>query len=81
MIAPQVMSKPLTGIAVVARLKPGKTASAPYVQDAETWDYQYFVTDLTYRETRKWTDKLYFAPIKRDEINRNTAIIQNPGME
>lgn len=81
MIAPQVMSKPLTGIAVVARLKPGKTASAPYVQDAGTWDYQYFVTDLTYRESRKWTDKLYFAPIKRDEINRNTAIVQNPGME
>ena len=81
MIAPEMMSKSLTGIAVVARLKPGKTASAPYVKNPEIWDYQYFVTDLTYRETRKWNNKLYFAPIKRDEINRNPAMVQNPGME
>ncbi len=81
MIAPEVMSKPLTGIAVVARLKPGKTAAAPYVQNPDIWDYQYFVTNLTYREARKWDNKLYFGPIRRDEINRNPAMVQNPGME
>lgn len=81
MIAPEAMSKPLTGIAIVARLKPGKTATAPYVQNADIWDYQYFVIDLTYRESRKWDNKLYFGPIRREEINRNPAMVQNPGME
>ena len=84
MIAPEIMSKSLTGIAVVARLKPGKTASAPHVQNPEIWDYQYFRNGSrrTYRrKMRKWNNKLYFAPIKRDEINRNPAMVQNPGME
>ena len=66
---------------VVGRLKPGQTANLPYVRDETKWDYSYYVTDLSYRESRKWDNKMYFAPISRDEIKRNTAMVQNPGME
>lgn len=30
-------------------------------------------------ERYAWNDKSYFLPILRDEINKNTAIVQNPG--
>lgn len=29
-------------------------------------------------EDRKWVDKMYFFPILRDEMNKNTLLIQNP---
>lgn len=80
MIAPDVVREP-TGIAVVARLKPGQTAELPYVHDDNKWNYSYHVLDLSFREVRKWNNKMYFAPIHRDEINRNTSLVQNPGME
>ncbi|WP_459187216.1 RagB/SusD family nutrient uptake outer membrane protein [Parabacteroides sp. APC149_11_2_Y6] len=80
MIAPNVIRE-VTGIAIVARLKQGQSSKLPYIHDEKKWDYTYYVTDLSFRETRKWDNKLYFAPIKRDEIKRNTAIKQNPGME
>ena len=67
MIADKTANKPLTGIMVV--------------RDEAKWDYSYYVTDLSYRESRKWDNKMYFAPISRDEIKRNTAMVQNPGME
>ena len=78
MIAPDVVREP-TAICVVARLKPGQTAELPYVHDDSKWDYTYSVLDLSYRELRKWDNKLYFAPITREEMNRNTAMVQNPG--
>ncbi len=82
MIAPETNSKELTGILVYARLKEGKQAFKPYSYDADTWDYNYYVQSLKYRENRKWDNKMYFAPIPRDEINRsNGNLIQNPGME
>jgi hypothetical protein len=30
-------------------------------------------------DARAWLDKSYFFPIKRDEMNRNTLLVQNPG--
>jgi hypothetical protein len=30
-------------------------------------------------ETRAWLDKCYFMPIYRDEMNKNTKLIENPG--
>ena len=78
MIAPEVMREP-TGIVVVARLKPGQTAEQPYIHDDSKWDYTYSVLDLSFRESRRWDNKMYFAPITREEMNRNTAMIQNPG--
>jgi hypothetical protein len=30
-------------------------------------------------QTRKWLDKAYFMPIMRAEMNKNSALVQNPG--
>jgi hypothetical protein len=93
MIAGVTGNKPLTGMTVFARFKPGKTASRPYIHDEDTWEYHYYVRDLSgafpkngdipasaQRERRKWDDKMYFAPISRDEMKRNPSLVQNPGM-
>jgi len=50
----------------------------PYIHNEEKYDYYYYVNDLSSRETRKWMDKMYFAPIHQDEIRRNTNLVQNP---
>ncbi len=81
MIAPQTGNKTLTGMTIFARLKPGKTAMRPYIHDESIWDYHYYVKDLSFRENRKWDNKMYFAPITRDEIKRNAGLVQNPGMD
>lgn len=78
MIGPDVTREP-TGIVVIARLKAGQTSTLPYIHDDNKWDYTYRVLDLSFRESRNWNNKLYFAPITRDEMNRNTALEQNPG--
>ena len=31
------------------------------------------------KENRKWLDKMYYLPIHRDEMNRNSELVQNPG--
>ena len=80
MIAPQTNNKELTGMLIYARLKPGKTANKPYIHNEETWDYYYWVQSLSFRENRRWDNKMYFAPISRDERNRNPQLEQNPGM-
>jgi hypothetical protein len=38
-----------------------------------------YVPGSATRERRKWEDKLYFVPIKLTEMNRNAALVQNPG--
>ncbi len=81
MIAPQTNNKQLTGIEVYGLLKPGKTKTKPYIHNEVDYTYYYIVTDLKFRENRKWEDKMYFAPISRDEIKRNTNLVQNPGMD
>ena len=78
MIAPESGNKPLTGIIVEGILKPGQTSMKPYIHNEEKYDYYYYVNDLSSRETRKWMDKMYFAPIHQDEIRRNTNLVQNP---
>ncbi|GHV49134.1 carbohydrate-binding protein [Bacteroidia bacterium] len=94
MIAPETNSKTLTGMTVFGLLKDGKKATKrPYIHNEDTWEYHYYVRDLSgsfpeangipasvSREKRKWNDKMYFAPISRDEIKRNTTLVQNPGM-
>lgn len=81
MIAPETNNKTLTGILVYALLKEGQTQNKPYIHNEDKYNYFYHVKDLSSREKRKWDNKMYFAPIKRDEINRNPNLKQNPGME
>lgn len=80
MIAPITNAKPLSRIICFGRLKPGKTATLPYIHNEDTWEYHYEVAALN-NEERRWEDKMYFAPISREEILRNPNLEQNPGME
>lgn len=68
----------LKGIYVTATLKPGVGAQTKYNADPTLWDMHYKVIDLN-NEGRKFPDKCYFLPMKRDEMNSNLKLIQNPG--
>lgn len=81
MIAPVTNNKKLTGIEVFGLLKPGETQTKPYIHNESKYTYYYIVTDLFFREERKWDNKMYFAPISREERKRNPNLEQNPGME
>lgn len=80
MIAPETNNKKLTGIEIFGLLKPGMTQTKPYIHNQDKYDYYYIVKDLSFREDRRWENKMYFAPISRDEIRRNPKLEQNPGM-
>lgn len=45
--------------------------------DRSTWTNYEYVTRVVME--REWDDKQYFLPIHRDELNRNQALVQNPG--
>ena len=68
----------LNGIEVVATLKPGVGKQDRYEHDETRWNYTYTVIPLT-NEGRVFLDKTYYLPFDRDELNRNTALVQNPG--
>lgn len=79
MIAPETLGRGIQAINVQATLKPGKTPLSPYRYDPTTYDYTYTVVNNTENENRTWSDKMYFRPVSRDEINRNDKLVQNPG--
>jgi len=81
MIAPQTLGRKTVYINVVGKLKPGQTASVPYKHDETKYDYSYTPTEVNSLENRIWVDKMYFRPISRDEMNRNSKLTQNPGYE
>jgi len=78
MIANETNNKPLTGIMVIGRLKPGQTQGRPYIHDETKYTYTYYVNPVL-NEARKWDNKLYFAPIRKEERDRNANLQQNPG--
>lgn len=47
--------------------------------DGSTWGAPIFSKDEIGGDARAWNDKCYFFPIMRDEMNKNTKLIQNPG--
>lgn len=79
MIAPAELGKQAQIIVITGKLKPGKSVTI-YKYSKENYTYSYSVQDLgTGKENRRWADKTYFLPISRDEINRNSKPVQNPG--
>lgn len=79
MIAPTTLGNKARIIKITATLKPGKTVSV-YRYSTDNYKYTYTVQDLDPGvENRTWDDKIYFPPISRDEINKNSKLIQNPG--
>jgi hypothetical protein len=79
MIAPSTLGQGIQEMNIIATLKPGKSPHTPYRYDPEVYDYSYTPASNTEVETRTWVDKMYYRPISRDEINRNSQLVQNPG--
>lgn len=51
-----------------------------YLQpDGSTWGEATYAEAETAGDARAWDDKCYFFPIYRDEMNKNTLLVQNPG--
>lgn len=69
MIAPVVLGKVAGGINIFLD---GTSRT-----DRTTWhNYRYAVDTV---QARAWNDKMYFMPIRFDELNRNSMLKQNPG--
>ena len=81
MIAPETLGRKLEFINVTGILKPGKSAPESYHHDEIDYTYQYVPFTDNSLENRTWLDKMYFRPISRDEINKNSKLIQNPGYD
>lgn len=79
MIAPAVLGQKVRVIKITGNLKPGKTVNV-YRYSTDNYSYEYAVQNIESGvENRAWDDKLYFPPIKLDEMNKNKKLIQNPG--
>lgn len=78
MIAPTTLGEPMTYISVVGKFKTGQSMKEPYRYDPAVYNYTYTPVEETAHENRVWRDKMYFRPIHRDEMNRNSKLIQNP---
>jgi hypothetical protein len=59
--------KPVKIAKIVYKLNPDRTTATRPTVTHEDW------------ESRAWNDKAYFLPFMRDEMNKNSALIQNPG--
>ncbi|WP_262915334.1 RagB/SusD family nutrient uptake outer membrane protein [Niabella ginsengisoli] len=81
MIASETLGRKLTFINITGTFKAGKQLASPYKHDETIYNYTYTPTTDVAHENRKWVNKMYFAPITRDEMNKNTSLVQNPGYE
>ncbi|NBB30859.1 RagB/SusD family nutrient uptake outer membrane protein [Cellulophaga sp. BC115SP] len=79
MIAASTVGRGVKSIHVEAKLKSGMTAPAIYKYDKNRYNYSYSVEDNTSNETRTWNDKMYYRALSRNEVLRNTKLVQNPG--
>jgi starch-binding outer membrane protein, SusD/RagB family len=79
LIAPTTVGRGIKKINVDAKLRAGATAPKVYKHDKSTFTYTYTVQDDTSNETRRWNDKMYYRVIGRDELKRNTKLVQNAG--
>ncbi|HEX5551842.1 MAG TPA: RagB/SusD family nutrient uptake outer membrane protein [Chitinophagaceae bacterium] len=81
MIAPSTLGRKVQIIVIQGKLKAGATAPTPYHHDETLYNYTYTPELDNTVENRKWVDKMYFLPISRDEVNKNSKLIQNPGYD
>jgi hypothetical protein len=71
MIAPEVYSESGKGIRIEGELDPNGELLVEH-----RYDYKYNVREV---DQRQWKDRNYFVPIPKDEMNRNSELVQNPG--
>ncbi len=74
---PYSLNKQVQQILIQATQKPGTTVT-DYRYDPTKWTYVYKPTNIVF-ENRVWQDKVYFMPIKQEEIDKDPSLIQNPG--
>jgi hypothetical protein len=66
--------------AVDVRYNTTETSVTSYRKaDGSTWGAPIFAKKETPGDARAWNKKCYFFPIMRDEMNKNTLLVQNPG--
>jgi hypothetical protein len=65
--------------AVDVRYETDQAATSYRQADGSTWGAPIFAEKELGGDARAWLDKAYFFPIMRDEMNKNTLLIQNPG--
>lgn len=79
MIAAETLGRKANIVNITGILKDNKKVSL-YKYDPTSYTYKYVVSNIDPGiENRNWDDKMYFTSLHRDEINRNTELIQNPG--
>jgi len=79
MIASTTLGRKLRFVSVTGKLKSGALAPSPYRHDETLYTYIYTPYEDNSLENRTWIDKMYFRPISRDEMNKNSKLVQNPG--
>ncbi len=79
MIPATTLGRGIKVIKINAKVKAGKSPLVPYRKDPSVYDYTYTVVDNTENETRVWNDKMYYRPISRDEVSKNSKLVNNPG--
>lgn len=81
MIADETIGQKAVRMNITATLKPNKDVKI-YRYDPDSYNYVYEAMEIDPGiENRLWLDKMYYLPIHRDEINRNSKLVQNPGYE
>jgi hypothetical protein len=65
--------------AVDVRYETDQPATNYRQPDGSTWSTPIFAEKELGGDARAWLDKAYFFPIMRDEMNKNSLLIQNPG--
>lgn len=79
MNAKETLGRQVTLISIFGTLKSGKQITL-YQYNTDNYTYSYKVNTIAPGiENRNWLDKMYFMSLHRDEMNRNTKLIQNPG--
>ncbi|GAA4784342.1 RagB/SusD family nutrient uptake outer membrane protein [Olivibacter ginsenosidimutans] len=81
MIAQETLGEKISIVNIFGTLKEGKQIRV-YKYDPQNYTYTYTTSELDPGiEDRRWLDKMYFMSINRDEMNRNTKLVQNPGYD
>jgi hypothetical protein len=65
--------------AVDVRYETDQPATNYRQADGSTWGAPIFAEKELGGDARAWLDKMYFFPIMRDEMNKNSLLVQNPG--
>jgi hypothetical protein len=79
MIAPEKFGQKVRIMVINGKLKPGKTVTT-YRYSTDNYNYDYHVQEIEQGvENRSWNDKVYFPPLYKDELSKNSKLIQNPG--